>query len=87
MEGAQPRCLQEAQLQRSLKNTLLGAAMVDQEYVRKTIRAYMSISVMMNSEAVLSPETKSYLQDLSKKLEKEIATFRTADPLETERAA
>lgn len=61
--------------------------MVDQEYVRKTIRAYMSISVMMNSKAVLSPETKSYLQDLSKKLEKEIATFRTADPLETERAA
>jgi hypothetical protein len=61
--------------------------MVDQEYVRKTIRAYMSISVMMNSKAVLSPETKSYLQDLSKKLEKEIATFGTADPLETERAA
>ncbi len=61
--------------------------MVDQEYVRKAIRAYISISMMMNSKTVLSPETRSYLRNLSKKLETEIATFRTAEPFETEKAA
>ncbi len=61
--------------------------MADQEYVQRTIRAYISISVMMNSRAVLSPKTRSFFRDLGKNLEQEIATFRSEEPLEGKKAA
>ncbi len=49
--------------------------MPDQDHLQKTIRAYISISVMMNSNTI-SPKTKTYLREVSKTLEAELASLR-----------
>ncbi len=49
--------------------------MLDQDDLQKTIRAYISISVMMNSNAI-SPKTKTYLREVSKTLEAQLASLR-----------
>ncbi len=61
-------------------------SMFDQDYVQKIIRAYMSISMMMNSN-VLSPDSQRYFRDLSGNLEQEIATFKKEEPSRVDQAA
>lgn len=49
--------------------------MLDQDHLQKTIRAYISISVMMNSDTI-SPKTKAYLREASRALEEQLASLR-----------
>lgn len=49
--------------------------MLDQDYLQKTIRAYISISVMMNCNTI-SPKTKTYLREVSKALEAQLTNLR-----------
>ncbi len=60
--------------------------MLDKAYLQKTIRAYISLSVVMKSDA-LSPKSKEYLRDLSKTLEEEIAALRTQRTLRQTKVA
>ena len=60
--------------------------MLDQDYLQQTIRAYMSISLMMNSK-ILSPKTQRYFRNVSRDLEEEIAGFKNDESSQMEKAA
>jgi hypothetical protein len=60
--------------------------MVHQDDIQRTIRAYVSTSLIMKSE-VLSPRTQRYLQDVMNTLEAEIKTLRNEEPSPTKKAA
>ncbi len=49
--------------------------MMDQDHLQKTIRAYVSFSVIMRSDT-LSPNTKELVRDLTKNLEAELSKLR-----------
>ncbi len=49
--------------------------MMDQDHLQKTIRAYMSFSMVMRSDT-LSPKTKELVRDLIKNLEAELSKLR-----------
>jgi len=49
--------------------------MLDQDDLQKTIRAYISVSVIMKSNTI-SPKTKDYLRELSKRLEDQLTSVR-----------
>jgi uridine kinase len=60
--------------------------MLNQNDLQRTIRAYMSVSLMLNTN-VLSARTQRYSRKVSRDLEEELASLKIEEPFQTKKAA